>query len=63
MHNVKNASIAAVAGLLSGVEPEMIKNALVSFGGVARRFEHREVRAVLFSWMTMLICLRKWKAP
>ena len=41
VHNVKNASIAAVAGILSGVEPEMIKNALVSFGGVARRFEHR----------------------
>ena len=41
VHNIKNASIAAVAGILSGVEPETIKNALFSFGGVARRFEQR----------------------
>ena len=41
VHNIKNASIAAVAGIISGVEPETIKNALFSFGGVARRFEQR----------------------
>ena len=32
VHNIKNASIAAVAGIISGVEPETIKNALFSFG-------------------------------
>ena len=41
VHNVKNASIAAVGGFLSGVEPKTIANALNAFGGVARRFEHR----------------------
>jgi len=41
VHNVKNASIAAVGGFMSGVEPKIIANALSSFGGVARRFEHR----------------------
>ena len=41
VHNIKNASIAAVAGIISGVDPESIKNALCSFGGVARRFEQR----------------------
>ena len=41
VHNIKNASIAAVAGIILGVEPETIKNALFSFGGVARRFEQR----------------------
>ncbi len=41
VHNVKNASMAAVGGYLSGVEPKTISDALSSFGGVARRFEHR----------------------
>jgi len=41
VHNVKNASIAAVAGFLSGVDPMTIAKALNGFGGVARRFEHR----------------------
>ena len=40
-HNVKNAAIAAVAGILSDVKSETITNALSGFGGVARRFEHR----------------------
>jgi len=41
VHNVKNASMAAIGGFLSGVKPEIIANALNGFGGVARRFEHR----------------------
>ncbi len=41
VHNVKNASIAAVGGFMSGVEPAIIADALSGFGGVARRFEHR----------------------
>ena len=41
LHNIKNASMAAAAGILSGVQPETITNALAGFGGVARRFEHR----------------------
>ncbi len=39
LHNVKNAAAAAVAGFLVGVDAGYIKNALLKFSPVKRRFE------------------------
>ena len=41
LHNVKNASLTAVAGILLGVGAESVRSSLTAFAGVARRFEHR----------------------
>ncbi len=39
--NVENAVAAAAAGILGGIEPEKIRDALASFKGVERRFDIR----------------------
>jgi UDP-N-acetylmuramate--alanine ligase len=39
MHNVRNAAAAAAVGLVLNVPPDLIRNGLESFSGVARRFE------------------------
>ena len=41
LHNVRNASVAAVAALAAGASDEAVVRALGRFGGVARRFELR----------------------
>ena len=41
LHNVRNASVAAVAALAAGAPPPAVVAALGRFGGVARRFEFR----------------------
>ena len=40
MHNVFNATASIIAGLLSGVKNNYIKNALINYIGVKRRFTH-----------------------
>ncbi len=40
-HNLRNAAAAIAAGTLAGVPPELAAEALGSFTGVHRRFEHR----------------------
>jgi UDP-N-acetylmuramate--alanine ligase len=39
IHNVRNAAAAAVVGLVLNVPPDLIRDGLASFSGVARRFE------------------------
>jgi UDP-N-acetylmuramate--alanine ligase len=39
MHNVRNAAAAAAVGLVLNVPPDLIREGLQSFSGVARRFE------------------------
>jgi UDP-N-acetylmuramate--alanine ligase len=39
IHNVRNAAAAAAVGLVLNVPPDLIRNGLESFSGVARRFE------------------------
>lgn len=39
VHNIKNASIAAVAALSDGISPEAVIKGLAEFKGVARRYE------------------------
>ncbi len=39
IHNVRNSAAAAAVGLVLNVPPELIRNGLDSFSGVARRFE------------------------
>ena len=39
IHNVRNASAAAAVGLVLNVPPDLIREGLESFSGVARRFE------------------------
>jgi UDP-N-acetylmuramate--alanine ligase len=39
IHNVRNAAAAAAVGLVLNVPPELIRDGLESFSGVARRFE------------------------
>ena len=41
LHNVRNASVAAVAALAAGASDNAVVRALGRFGGVARRFELR----------------------
>ncbi len=39
IHNVRNAAAAAAVGLVLNVPPDLIRDGLASFSGVARRFE------------------------
>jgi UDP-N-acetylmuramate--alanine ligase len=41
IHNVRNAAAAAAVGLVLNVPPDLIRDGLESFSGVARRFEIR----------------------
>ncbi len=43
MHNVRNAAAAAAVGLALGIPPDLIREGLAHFSGVARRFEVKGV--------------------
>lgn len=49
IHNLQNGMAAAAAGLIAGVEPEIIRQSLAGFSGTGRRFEIMgEVNGITF---------------
>lgn len=40
LHNVENATVAIAIGLLSGIKAEQLKESIIDFKGIKRRFEY-----------------------